>query len=231
MKDGPDLAAIAAAIGDPARANILCALMCGQALTLTELAREAGVALPTASGHLARLEAAGLVAPRRQGRHKYFALAGASVAEVLEGLTALAAERGHLRVRPGPRDPALRKSRVCYDHLAGALGVRLFDSLRAQGGLDASAGLTLTAHGVARMAALGVDVAAVARGRAALVRECLDWSERRPHLGGALGRALLTRMTELGWARREAGTRLVRFTPDGERRFCEAFPLPLTLAA
>ena len=125
MKEGPDIARIAALIGDPARANMLTALMSGKAVTATELAQEANVTLQTASTHLSKLDEGGLLRPRKQGRHKYFSLANDDVARVLEGLMGLAAGSGHLRSRTGPRDPALRKARVCYNHLAGDLGIRL----------------------------------------------------------------------------------------------------------
>lgn len=138
MKAGPDIARIAALVGDPARANMLTALMGGQALTAGELAREAGVTGPTASAHLAKLAAGGLVTPLRQGRHRYFRLSGPDVAEVIEGLTGLAERSGHVRARTGPREPALRHARVCYDHLAGDLGVRLFESLTGRALLRAA---------------------------------------------------------------------------------------------
>src|SRR2546428_69846 len=127
MKEGPDISIIAALIGNPANANMLMALMAGPALTATELAQEAGLVLSTVSGHLAKLENAGLVAVERQGRHRYFRLADASVATALEGLIPLAARAGHTRIRTGPRDPELRRARSCYDHLAGDLAVRMFD--------------------------------------------------------------------------------------------------------
>ena len=129
MKEGPNIAIIAALVGDPARANMLNALLGGAALTASELAGEAGVTLQTASSHLSKLQQARLIEQEQQGRHRYFRLAGSDVADVLEGLGTLAARAGHLRVRPGPKDPAMRRARMCYDHLAGELGVRMFDSL------------------------------------------------------------------------------------------------------
>src|SRR6476619_6819155 len=133
MKEGPDIAVIASLLGDPARANMLTALAAGQALTAGELAREAGVTAQTASSHLAKLTAGGLIEGRKQGRHIYFALSGPDVAGVMEALSGLAARTGHTRVRPGPKEPALRHARVCYDHLAGDLGVGLLDSLTHRG--------------------------------------------------------------------------------------------------
>src|SRR3954469_9470460 len=132
MKTGPDIALGASLVGDPARANMLTALMSGKALTASELAQEAGVTPQTASSHLAQLEAGGLVEPQKQGRHLYYRLSGPDVAGVLEGLMGLAARAGHLRVRTGPKDPALRHARVCYDHLAGDLGVQMLDSMKKQ---------------------------------------------------------------------------------------------------
>lgn len=225
MKDGPDIARIAALIGDPARANILTALMAGKALTARELADEAGVTPATASSHLAKLTEGGLIAQEKQGRHKYLRLADDEVAQALEALMGLAAGKGHLRTRTGPRDPALRHARVCYNHLAGDLGIQMFDSLQRRAMLDsAGEGLQLTAAGRDFATDFGIDLGPLDRSRTPLCRACLDWSERRMHLAGSLGRALLTRIENLGWARRVPGTRLVRFTPEGQRQFDRAFP-------
>ena len=225
MKEGPDIAQVGALIGDPARANMLSALMGGKALTASELATAAGITQQTASAHLARLEAGGLLVQRKQGRHRYFALADDEVGILLEGLMGFAANRGFLRTRPGPRDPELRKARVCYNHLAGDFGVRMLDRLVADGNmmLDGDE-IALTASGESRMAALGIDLAPLQAQRRPLCRTCLDWSERRSHLAGALGEALLTRFIEIGWAKREMGSRVIRFTPPGEKAFLAAFP-------
>src|ERR1700704_5054874 len=132
MKAGPDIAMIASLVGDPARANMLIALMTGKALTATELAHQAGITPQTASSHLSKLEAGGLIEQEKQGRHRYYRLSDPDVAGVLEGLAGLAARAGHMRVRTGPKDPALRRARICYDHLAGDLGVQMFDSMKKQ---------------------------------------------------------------------------------------------------
>ena len=220
MKEGPDIARVAALIGDPARANVLTALMAGKALTATELASEAGVTLQTASSHLAKLQAGGLLVLRRQGRHKYFALASDEVAKVLEGLMGLAAGSGHLRTRTGPKDAALKKARVCYNHLAGEMGTRLYRHFVDAGYLSPDAGrLELTETGRSFVRRFGIDLDRLSGGRAPLCRECLDWSERQSHLAGSLGRALYGRMEELGWARREGTTRAVIFSAQGERAF------------
>ncbi|MGX5721416.1 ArsR/SmtB family transcription factor [Shinella zoogloeoides] len=225
MKEGPDISQIGALIGDPARANMLTALMGGQALTATELAGAAGVTLQTASSHLAKLEAGGLVAQRKQGRHRYFGLADDDVGALLEGIMGFAANRGLLRTRPGPKDPALRRARVCYNHLAGDFGVRMLDRMVADGdvtldGDDAE----LTASGEARVAALGIDVPTLRAQRRPVCRTCLDWSERRSHLAGSLGEALLARFIADGWAKREKDSRAIRFTAEGERKFTALFP-------
>ncbi|MEM0906718.1 MAG: winged helix-turn-helix domain-containing protein [Pseudomonadota bacterium] len=225
MKEGPDIAKVAALIGDPARANMLTALMTGKALTASELAREAGVTPQTASSHLAKLKAGGLTLTRRQGRHSYVALASEEVAHLLEGMTSLAASAGHMRTRTGPRDPDMREARVCYHHLAGARAVQLYDSLCARAALTVgSGGITLTQSGSALMEDLGVDLAALKASRAPLCRECLDWSERRTHLGGSLGRALFSVMVEKGWMSRLKDSRTVRFSPTGARAFDAYFP-------
>lgn len=225
MKIGPDIAPVAALIGDPARANMLTALMDGCALTAGELAREAGVTAQTASSHLAKLAKGGLLSERRQGRHAYFALAGSHVASLMEELARLAERTGHRRTRTGPAEPALRKARVCYDHLAGDMGVALFDGLIARRVLVRRDGeLALTQKGVAEMTAFGIDMDAAAKTRRALCKECLDWSVRRSHLAGGLGVALLDRFYDLNWARREKGSRIVTFTPPGLRAFEKNFP-------
>jgi len=226
MKEGPDIARIAALIGDPARANMLTALMSGKAVTATELAQEASVTLQTASTHLSKLDQGGLLRPRKQGRHKYFSLANDDVARVLEGLMGLAAGSGHLRSRTGPRDHALRKARVCYNHLAGDLGIRLFDSLVSRGFLRTRSGaLCLSKAGHAFANDFDIDVGNLLSRKVPLCRECLDWSARRSHLAGSLGRAFLSRFEEKGWAKRERGTRVVRFSPLGEKAFGRTFPV------
>lgn len=222
MKLGPDITRIAALLGDPARANMLSALMGGQALTAGELAREAGVTPQTASAHLAKLEQGGLLTRRHQGRHNYFALAGSDVAEVMEQLAVLADRAGHMRTRPGPRDPAMRRARVCYDHLAGDAGVAMLDALVAQGRIrDEGGSLSLTEAGRAFAREFGVAVET--SGRRPLCKACLDWSVRRSHLAGIMGAGLLTRIYDLGWARRLDGTRIVAFSAPGLHAFERTF--------
>ena len=222
MKEGPVISSVASLIGDPARANMLTALMDGRALTVSELAEAAGVTIQTASGHLAKLDAAGLLKAEKQGRHRYFRLSGSDVGEVLEGLMGLAQRTGAVRVRTGPKDNALRTARVCYDHLAGEKGVAMLDAMLARGLMEDADDLRLTREGRAFAAGFGIDVAALEQGRRPLCRSCLDWSERKSHLAGALGAALLDEIVRRGWAKRETG-RVVKFSPDGARRFDAAF--------
>ena len=217
MPDTPDIAGFAAVLGEPARARMLLALMDGRALTATELAIKAGVAPSTASSHLARLTGAGLVTLARQGRHRYFRLAGREAASVVEGL--MGAARSAPRMRAvGPRDDDLRQARVCYDHLAGERGVRLLERLRARKLVRGpEEELRLTRAGEDWAASIGIDVAALRKERRPLCRPCLDWSERRMHLSGAFGAAILERLFALRYARRDPAGRAVTFSPRGER--------------
>jgi DNA-binding transcriptional ArsR family regulator len=227
MKAGPDIAMVASLVGDPARANMLTALMSGRALTASELAQEAGITPQTASSHLSKLEAGGLVEQEKQGRHRYFRLTDPDVAGVLEGLAGLAARAGHMRVRTGPKDPALRRARICYDHLAGDLGVQMLDSMTAQKLVrHKKLDIELTPEG-ARFLEKNLQIAEhmLAHPRRPVCKACLDWSERRHHLAGTLGAALMMRFTELKWAARDAtpGSRVVNFTRAGEKRFSMLF--------
>ena len=218
---------IAALVGDPARANMLTALMTGRALTATELAHEGGITPQTASSHLAKLEAGGLIEQEKQGRHRYYRLSDPDVAGVLEGLEGLAARAGHMRVRTGPKDPALRRARVCYDHLAGDLGVQMLDSMKKQRLVrESKTAIELTSEGKRFMAtALQIDSDALTHPRRPVCKACLDWSERRHHLAGTLGAAMMSRFTELKWAARDSaqGSRVVNFSRTGEKRFAALF--------
>src|SRR6516165_3891954 len=221
MKAGPDIAMVASLVGDPARANMLTALMNGRALTASELAQEAGITPQTASSHLSKLEAGGLVEPEKQGRHRYYRLTGEDIAGLLEMLEGLAA-------RIGPKDPALRRARVCYDHLAGDLGVQMLDSMRNQKLVrQKKQDIELTAEGAKFLERnLQISPDMLAHPRRPVCKACLDWSERRHHLAGTLGAAMLSRFTELKWAARDQapGSRVVNFTRVGEKRFAALFP-------
>ena len=217
------LARIAGAIAEPARARMLCGLMDGRARTATELATVAGVAASTASAHLARLREASLISQVAQGKHRYFRLANDDVAAALEGLMFIA---GADVVRFEPHTPTrLRAARTCYDHMAGALGVRLHDRLHAQGwlrGLDGGA-YELTDSGAVALELLGLDIAALRTGRRRFACPCLDWSERRPHLGGALGAGWLALSLRRGWVRQALDDRALAVTPKGVRELPELF--------
>ena len=208
---------------------MLLALMDGRALTASELASVAGVTPQTASGHLSQMTRAGLLAPERQGRHRYFRLASAAVAQMVESLMQVAAqlEPPRREVVTGPRDKALRTARTCYDHIAGQLGVALADALVAGGhaelGPDAG---EVTERGFAFLAGIGIDLApqpGARRTGRVLCRPCLDWSERRPHLAGRLGAALCARSLEAGWIRRGEAARVLIITPVGRTAFREIF--------
>jgi DNA-binding transcriptional ArsR family regulator len=224
MKEGPDIAKAAALIGDPVRANMLTALLRTPALTAGELAREGGITPQTASEHLRRLQEGGLLRLIPQGRHRYYALADADVAQHIEMMLGLANHLGHMRTRPGPRDPSLRRARVCYDHMAGEIAVNILDKLRSLGGLDGDdAGFSLTGAGRAALDGLGVEWVTLRPGSRALCRPCLDWSERRPHLAGRAGAAILDRLVALDWVRRVAGSRALAVTSLGEVGFRSLF--------
>jgi DNA-binding transcriptional ArsR family regulator len=226
MASNAEFAQVAALAGDPARAGMLHALMDGRALTASELAQAAGITPQTASSHLARMASAGLLAVERQGRHRYHRLASPTVARMMESIMQVASDLGppRRRLTVGPRDAALRAARTCYDHLAGQLGVALTDAMVRGNHVEFAddAGL-VTDAGVALFARLGIDVerlmAARARSRRILCRPCLDWSERRPHLAGAVGAALCAHCFAKGWIRRLDGTRAVAVTRTGERAF------------
>jgi DNA-binding transcriptional ArsR family regulator len=218
MAEGPSIVRIAAAIADHARAEVLATLLSGRALTASELAAIAGVTKQTISAHLAKLVEVRLLSVEKQGRHRYFRLANRQVARLLESLMGVASVSGAMRLRAGPREPALRRARVCYDHLAGEIGVLIYEELVRQERLaDEGGAVRVTAAGHEWFAHLGIDVASMAAGRRRLCRPCLDWSERRRHLAGALGAALFERIERLGWAKRVSGSRAIAFTAAGER--------------
>src|SRR5258707_5018934 len=224
MKDGPNIARIASLLGDPARADVLTALMTDRALTATELAAIAGVTKQTMSSHLSKLLDAALIAMDQQGRHRYFRLADPDVAGLLESLMGVAFRTGAVRLLSSPREPALRKARICYDHLAGEFGVTAYEALLRRGVFElAHEELRLSEFGVAWFRRLGVDTDTAARQRRSFCRPCMDWSERRHHLAGSLGAALLSRFCELGWVAREKNSRVIRFSPKGDREFRSLF--------
>ena len=222
MNDVARMARVAGLIGDPARANILTALLDGRALTAKELAFAARVSPSTTSGHLARLTDADLLAVEKQGRHRYFRLASPLVGQMLEAVMAVAG--------PAPTSiwrgsEALRNARTCYDHLAGRLGVALADSLTRSGHVALSAdGGEVTDTGHAFLCEFGAEPAP---GKRVFCRPCLDWSERRPHIAGRLGAALAARCLERGWIARQRDSRAVTITPAGSSGFSETFGIDL----
>lgn len=208
-------------MGDGARANMMAALMGGQALTASELAYRAGVTAQTTSGHLAKLTEVGLLSLARQGRHRYYRLASPLVGRMLESMMAVASTQSPPRYRPASRiDDDLRQARTCYDHLAGRLGVALADALTGRGYVRLSEdGGTTTRRGEKFLAGWGIDLAAAADQRRSFCRPCLDWSERRPHIAGALGAQLADRCLALDWVQRRKDSRALTITRQGLRGF------------
>jgi DNA-binding transcriptional ArsR family regulator len=212
-----DLAAVAAAIGDASRAAMLDALMSGQALTASELGRAAGIGPSATSEHLARLVSARLVEVAVQGRHHYHRLAGPAVGDALEALSHVAPPKPVGSLRDSSRARSLWFARTCYDHLAGVCGVALHDMLIDSGLLSGASGsYAVTPKGAQWFADLGVVLDPTRNRRRSLVRPCLDWTERRPHLAGALAAATTDRLLALGWfVRRATDSRALRLTDEG----------------
>lgn len=240
MVSTASLAETAALIGDLARANMLAALMDGRALTATELAQVAGISPQTASGHLAKLTDAGLLAREKQGRHHYHRLATPSIARLLEQIMSVSIEREQgfpargPSVITGPRDKALRYARTCYDHLAGEIAVAITDSMVDAGHIELTAEVgVLTPKGADALATLGMDIESInieskpKRFGRVFCRACLDWSERRHHIAGTLGAAMLSHYVKQDWVRRLEGSRAVAVTPSGYAAFDKAFKLSL----
>ncbi len=214
-------------IGDTARANILSELMGGQALTAGELARTAGVSAQTTSGHLAKLQDAGLITlERQQGRHRYYRITSPEIAHVMEALSSAVAQ-GPKRHRPtGPKDEAMRFARTCYDHMAGQLGTSLTDALCQQGHVILSNGAGIvTEDGQRFFCDFGIDLEPTKGSKRPLCRTCLDWSERRPHLAGRLGAAILSRSLDLGWVIRSSEGRALQVTKAGRVGFSSQFKI------
>lgn len=224
---GCDLAAVAALLADPTRATFCLALLDGRAWTASELARHARVAASTTTEHLNRLVTGGILVQERQGRHRYVRLAGPDTAELVENLAAMA-PRSAAPVRSlsaAGRRAALARARTCYDHLAGALGVAITDAMTDRDLLGWNSGLALTDAGAEWLAELGVTVPAGTRRPA--VRSCLDWTERRPHLAGAVGAALCGHAFDAGWITRIGTTRAVALTPAGHDALRRHLAVPI----
>jgi DNA-binding transcriptional ArsR family regulator len=240
-----DIVATAEVIGDRSRSRMLVALADGRALPAGRLAFEAGVAASTASTHLVRLVEAGLLAVEAHGRHRYYRLAGPQVGELIESIARLAPPAPVRSLREGTRAEALRRARTCYDHMAGRLGVAVMGALLSEGVLEGGDGAfdqgcatrdrlsapgwdvayVVTDEGRARLASLGIDCSDA--GRRPLVRYCVDWSEQRHHLSGALGSRMLKRFEELRWVSRRPGSRALTVTDLGVRDLGSTFGLDM----
>jgi DNA-binding transcriptional ArsR family regulator len=223
-----DLARVGALIGDRRRATMLLALLGGEELTASELAARAGASSSLASAHLSKLLGGRLLDVERHGRTRRYRIATPEVAEALEALSALAPPRPAQSLREVRAGEALRHGRTCYDHLAGELGVGLTDAMVRQGTLTPADGsFTLTDPGERRLRELGVDLTAARAARRSFARQCIDWTERQPHLAGALGAALAERLFALGWIERRPGVRALVLTPLGSGELRARFALSL----
>lgn len=221
-----DLAHVGALIGDRRRAAMLLALLGGEELPARELAARAGASSSLASAHLGKLLEGGLVSAERHGRERRYRISSPEVASAMEALVGVAPARPARSLKESRQGEAIRRARTCYDHLAGELGVGLTDALVRQGVLrTTSSGFDLTPGGQRRLTELGVDVEAARNRRRTFIRHCIDWTERRPHLAGALGAALTARLLELDWVARRPGSRALDITPAGGRELRRRFGL------
>lgn len=221
-----NVALIASMVSDASRSAILNALMDGRFHAAGELARMAGIQPQTASFHLAKMVDAGLIAVEKQGRHRYYGIRNPEVAQVMESLLSIAPPVKIKSLRQSAEEQTLRKARTCYDHLAGNLGVSLTQSLVREGILlEGENGFEVTKNGEAFFENFQIDLNRVKRKRRSFSHKCLDWSERRHHLAGALGHALLDRLLELNWVQRLPNTRAVKITPQGKVGLKETFAL------
>lgn len=220
------LADVAGAIADPARSSMLCALLDGCARTATELAALADIGASTASAHFTRLREQGLVEMHVQGRHRYYRLANAQVAQALEALLMLT-QRAPLPFKSSTPS-ALKQARTCYDHCAGEVAVKIHDALVSQGWIvQSGCDYRLSESGATRFTEMGIDVAALLGQRRRLAYPCMDWSERTPHIGGALGAALLNLMVSRGWVTRRLDSRALALTSKGATKLGKAFGIDL----
>lgn len=222
----PNIATLGRLLGDTSRAAMLTALMSGKALTATELASEADISAQTATSHLNQLVEHRFLVVRKQGRHKYFQLANYQVAELLENLLTMSAQLSIPTIHTGPTDPALKHSRVCYDHLAGELGVQLYDALKAKSLIiDLGEETQLTDAGRAFFTAQGFDFNAPRPTKRLLCKSCLDWSERTNHLSGVLGKWILDDQLQKNGVRPALDSRALVFSSAGLRAFKHQYGL------
>jgi DNA-binding transcriptional ArsR family regulator len=248
MQGDADISVPAGLLGEPARARLVLALADGRALPASRLAAEAGVTASTTSEHLAKLRAAGLITVEAHGRHRYYRITDPRVVRAVEALAEIAPRTQVRSLREGTRARALRRSRLCYDHLAGQLGVALMDALIRTAAIDGGDGIyhadtaptdclsapghdvdyRLTAAGAAMLSEFGIELDALRAGRRPLIRYCLDWTEQRHHLAGALGAALADRLFRLDWIRRAPVNRAVQLTDAGQSGLASAFDVELS---
>ena len=215
----PNIAVVANLIGDNTRAKMLTALLGGKALTATELALEADITSQTASTHLAKLVDGQLLHVRKQGRHKYFQLMNASIAQLLESLLNISANLAPKKVSTGPSDIRLKQARICYDHLAGELGVEIYDALKQKAFIiDNGSETLLTDLGKEFFSSIGFDFSQVKKSKRPICKSCLDWSERRNHLAGILGQWMLNDMFDKGWLERALDSRVINVSNAGLNR-------------
>ncbi|URJ47345.1 winged helix-turn-helix domain-containing protein [Paenibacillus polymyxa] len=226
MSTKSNIAMIASLVSEPSRAAILTALLDGRFHTASELAHMAGIKPQTASFHLAKMTEAQVVTVEKQGRHRYFGIQGLEVAQVMESLLSIAPPVPIKSFKHASENEALRLARTCYDHVAGQLGVQLMSSFIQKGILSEDQdGLHITEQGETFFTDFQIDLKKTRQKRRSFSHKCLDWSERRHHLAGALGSALLDRLFELNWIERLPTTRAIRVTADGKRGFKEIFSI------
>jgi DNA-binding transcriptional ArsR family regulator len=225
----PNIIEVASLIGDPSRAAMLMYLLGGKALPASELARAANVTPQTASSHLAKMVEGGLVIHESYGRHRYYRLASAEVGQALEALNVIAPSKSIRSLRDSDQSKALRFARTCYDHIAGEVGVALTDKILEIGLItEAGRDFIVTDDGAKWFRDFGIDLNGIGRGRRHFARQCLDWSERRHHMAGALGAAVTSRLFELEWIKRIPDYRAVRVTNIGFQGFEQELGISLT---
>lgn len=217
----PNVAIIASLVSEPSRAAILTVLLDGRFHTAGELAYAAGIKPQTASFHLAKMVDANVVHVDKQGRHRYYGIRDQEVAHTMESLLTIAPPLKVKSFKQSTEDKALRYARTCYDHIAGNVGVQLADSLKNSGILSEE--FIVTEKGIQFFQSFQVDLHQIKKKRRSFCHKCLDWSERRHHIGGALGNALLERFLELNWVERIPKTRAIKITPKGRQGFKETF--------
>ncbi|MEK4061499.1 MULTISPECIES: ArsR/SmtB family transcription factor [Paenibacillus] len=226
MKANSNVAVIASLVSETSRAAILTVLLDGRFHAASELAYMAGIQPQTASFHLAKMVNANVVAVEKQGRHRYYGIRNQEVAQVMESLLSLAPPAQIKSLRQASEDKALRYARTCYDHLAGSIGVQLTNALLRAGILrEDKEGFAVTEDGEDFFASFQIDLEQVKKKRRSFSHKCLDWSERRHHLAGALGNALLEKLLEVNWVQRLPNTRAIKITSEGKRGFKEVFSL------